>query len=192
MGLRRGFRKEAEEYSKEFRVELGLQEFEPLDPILLADHLCIPVIGLSKHPGIPNEVKSHFGSSGNSDFSATTIADGYFREIIHNDYQHKNRQNSNITHEIAHVVLGHPPKPPMINDSCRNFDAVMEKEANELGFTLLIPKIAALYAIEKFSDLTEAGRFYGVSNSLLKYRIRITNAEGWARNRAKKRRLSDI
>lgn len=190
MGLRRGFRKEAEEYSKEFRTELGLQEHEPLDPLRLAEHLCIPVGALSEHPAVPRDVKNHFRGIGNSDFSATTLAMGMFREIIHNDYQHENRQNSNITHEIAHIVLGHPPKPPMIEDTCRNFDAEMEKEASELGFALLVPKPAALFAIENFPELQSASRFYGVSHTLLQYRIRITNAMGWARNRAKKNRVS--
>ncbi|MBL6935768.1 MAG: ImmA/IrrE family metallo-endopeptidase [Alphaproteobacteria bacterium] len=186
MALRRGFRKEAENYAQEFREELGLEAHSPLDPRGLADHLAVPVIGLSEHADIPEKVKLHFGGPGNSDFSATTLADGTYREIIHNDFQHPNRQNSNITHELAHILLGHPPKPPMIDDGCRNFDPTMEKEANELGFSLLVPKVAALFAVENFSDLKLASQQYGVSQSLLLYRIRITDAKNWANNRAKK------
>lgn len=186
MKLRRGFRKEAEEYAQEFRLELQLQGHDPLDPIQLAEHLGIPVYALSQHPTIPTLVKDHFAGSGISDFSATAVADRTYREIIHNDYHHPNRQNSNITHEIAHIVLGHPPKPPMISDSCRNFDPVLENEANELSFALLVPKIAALFAIEHFPDLTSASRFYGVSKKLLVYRVGITNAKGWAANRARR------
>jgi len=89
-------------------------------------------------------------------------------------------------HELSHIILGHPPKPPLLEDSCRNFDPLMEKEANELGFTLLVPKLAALHAIEGFGHLIAAGRFFGVSQDLLRYRIRITNANGWAKNRARK------
>ena len=184
MKLRQGFRKEAQEYADEFRSELSLRRHDPLDPMVLAEHLGIPVHALSEHPTIPEQLKRYFRDLGNSDFSATTLADGTYREIVHNDFQHPNRQRSNISHEISHIILGHPPRPPLASEGCRNFDPTMEKEASELGFTLLVPKYAALYAVEKFSDLTAACEFYGVSPSLLQYRIRITNARSWARNRS--------
>ena len=185
--LRRGFRKEAEEYALEFREELGLEEQEPLDPFRLADHLDIPVHALSQYPTIPDDIKRYFKGAGNSIFSATTLVDGIYNEIIHNDFQHPNRQHSNITHELAHIILCHPPKPPLLNESCRNFVPVLETEASELGFTLLVPNVAALYAIEAFTTLRDAAEYYGVSEELLRYRIRITNAKRWAVNRAKKK-----
>ena len=122
-------------------------------------------------------------------FSAATLGDGTYREIIHNDFQHPNRQHSNITHELAHIILCHPPKPPLLNESCRNFVPVLETEASELGFTLLVPNVAALYAIEAFTTLRDAAEYYGVSEELLRYRIRISNAKRWAVNRAKKKRV---
>ena len=185
--LRHGFRKEAEEYAGEFREELGLEKHKPLDPFLLAKHLAIPVYAVSEHPAITHDIKRHFRGAGNDMFSAATLGDGTYREIIHNDFQHPNRQHSNITHELAHIILGHPPKPPLLNGNCRNFNPLLEKEASELGFTLLIPKAAALYAIEEFSKLCDAEEYYGVSQELLDYRIRITNAKGWAAHRAKKK-----
>jgi len=183
--LRRGFKKEAEEYSKELRLELGLQVHNPINPMILATHLCVPVYELSSHPLISDEVKIYFATAGSSDFSATTLPDGTYRAILHNDYQHINRQNSNITHEIAHILLGHPPKPPMICDSCRNFDPVMEREANELGFILLVPKVAALFAVEAIGNIDRAALHYGVSRSLMSYRIKITDVRRWAANRAR-------
>ncbi len=185
MALRRRFRTEAEEYAIEFREELKLGPTAPLDPWNLAEHLAVPVTSLSGHPAIANDVKLFF-SHRESKFSATTIADGAYREIVINDYKHPNRQRSSLTHELAHIVLGHPPRPPLTDETCRSFDANMEQEANELGFTLLIPKMAALFAVEKFQNLDEASKFYEVSLDLLRYRVRITNARGWAKNRARK------
>lgn len=184
--LRRGFRKEADEYAVEFRKELGLEEYESLDPFVLARHLDIPVHALSKYPSIPDDTKQYFKEAGNSIFSATTLVDGIYNEILHNDFQHPNRQHSNITHELAHIILCHPSRPPLLNGSCRNFDSLLEKEASELGSTLLVPRAAALYAIEGFSELLYAAEYYGVSQQLLRYRIRITNAMEWARNRRKR------
>jgi Zn-dependent peptidase ImmA (M78 family) len=74
----------------------------------------------------------------------------------------------------------------MTGDGCRNFDSVSEKEANELGFMLLIPRWAALRIVEMRIPLESACIEYGVSSSLLNYRIRITNAPGWARNRGRR------
>ena len=184
--LRRGFRKEAEEYALEFREELDLDGHETLDPFRLAEHLDIPVHALSEYPTITDDTKRYFKGAGKSIFSATTLVDGTYCEIIHNDFQHLNRQHSNITHELAHIILGHPPKLSILNGSCRDFDPSLEQEANVLGFTLLVPKTAALYAIEGFSSLRDAAEYYGVSQSLLNLRIRITNAEVWAKNRRKR------
>ncbi len=182
MKLRHGFKTEAEGYAVEFRMELQLEPHAPLNPWDLADLLCVPVIGVSEHPAIDDGVKRHF-TKRDSRFSAATICDGTYREIILNDSKHLNRQRSSLTHEIAHIVLGHPPKPPLTEDACRRFDPQLEFEANELGFTLLVPKRAALHAVENFASLNAASEQYGVSLDLMKYRVRITNAAGWAKNR---------
>lgn len=185
--LRRGFRKESEEYAEEFRSELNLAPHEPLSPLSLAELLGIPVLALSTHPAIDPSVKAYYRGAGNSEFSATSLPFGSYRQILHNDYQHVNRQNSNVMHELSHIILGHPPKPPLLGDNCRNFDPVAEEEANQLGFTLLVPKPAALFAFEQFRLRADAAEYYGVSVSLLNHRIQITDAPRWSANRARRR-----
>lgn len=188
MKLRRGFVKEAEEYALEYRQEIGLAGHDPLCPLRLAEHLAIPVHRLSSFPGIPDETRLYFFTKGIDEFSATVLKNGSSSEILHNDRHHPNRQNSNIMHEIAHVILGHRQTAPLTGDGERNFNKIEEREANELGFTLLVPKPAALFALESFASRSDAAAYLGVSKSLLDYRIRKTNASGWARNRALKRR----
>ncbi len=183
--FRRGFVKEAEEYAEDFRFEMDRASHEPLSALDLADFLDIPVCGLSDHPAIAESDKAFFRGPGNSLFSAATLPQGTYRSIVHNDYQHPNRQNSNVMHEIAHILLGHPTKPPLLEDSCRNFDADAEKEANHLGFTLLVPKRAALYAHEQFATVEQAAKYYGVSVPLLRHRIQITDVRRWSENRAR-------
>lgn len=184
--LRHGFRKEAEDYAIEFRQELGLGPATPLTAFQLAEHLEIPVIGLSKVTSMPPEIVDYYRGPGNSEFSATSLCDGTYREVIHNDFHHPNRQNSSVMHELAHIILGHPPKPPLMEDSCRHFDPVAEYEANQLGFTLLVPKKAALVAYEQFPSRAAAAAAFGVSVQVMELRIRITDAAGWARNRARR------
>jgi Zn-dependent peptidase ImmA (M78 family) len=184
---RQGFVKESEEYALEFRKELNLSEHAPLNPFLLAEFLCVPVIALSEHPTITRERKIQFSTKWRDEFSAATLAHGTRREIVHNDSHHHYRQNSNIAHELAHIILGHPPKPPMLTDGCRNFDKLLEREAHDLGFALLVPRPAALYAVEEISNTRQACEHFGVSEPLLTFRIRKTDARRWAQNRARKR-----
>lgn len=182
---RRGFMKEAQEYAKEYREELQLEENEPLCPFHLAKHLDIPVHKLSTHPNIPDNAKEYLMNGGANEFSATTLVDGTYKEIIHNDAHHPNRQNSNVAHELAHIILGHEPRPPMAGDGCRNFDRRMENEAKDLGCILLVPKPAALLAVEGFHTKDDAAEYFKVSTSLLNYCIQRSDAHRWAMNRRK-------
>jgi hypothetical protein len=44
MGVRWGFKTDADLLALELREELGLRAFDPLNPYVLADHLSIPVV----------------------------------------------------------------------------------------------------------------------------------------------------
>src|SRR5436305_9337672 len=107
MKLRRGFKTEAEAYAEEFRTELSLQIDGALCPFELAKYLDIPVVGLSELPDLPANCLDHCIGEGQSEFSAMTVNDGSYRMIVHNESHHPYRQNSNVMHEIAHILLGH-------------------------------------------------------------------------------------
>lgn len=181
MKMRRGFRVEAEGYAAEFRQELGLEVAGPLCPFRLAALLRLPVVPLSDLPGFATDSQTAQWDAGG--FSAVTIPGGTYKMIVHNDGHHPVRQNSNVMHEISHILLGHPPHPPFTGDGCRNFQSLLEKEAKELAFTLLVPRPAALAIVESGAPLAIASAGYGVSRQLLDYRIRITDARRWAMNR---------
>lgn len=185
MKLRRGFKKEAEDYAADFRTELELPPDGRLDPFLLAYHLGVPVVPLSQLEGYGRNDDHQVGED---EFSAATIHDHTFKMIVHNDRHYPQRQNSNVMHEIAHILLGHPPHPPLTGDRCRNFDGILEAEAKELGFALLVPKLAALKVVESGLTIYQASIIYGVSKDLLQYRIDITDARGWAHNRRRRSR----
>ncbi|WP_081811339.1 ImmA/IrrE family metallo-endopeptidase [Hyphomonas beringensis] len=184
---RRGFVKEAEEYASEFRRELELGNSDPICPFRLCAHLDITTRPLSFDAGIAEEVKLHFNAEGRDKFSATALFDGVYAEILYNDWHSAARVHSSVMHELAHILLMHPPRPPILESGCRHFDAQMEREANDLGWTILIPKLAALRAIERFPNLKDAAEFYGVSVDLLEYRIRKSDARRWKANRDRRR-----
>ncbi len=174
--LRRGFKTEAEDYAKEFRADLGLEEDAPLCPKRLAEHLAIPVYPLSAYrSSIPEAVSCLHGKE-RSAFSAATVFHGKRRAIVYNDANSPGRQANDIAHELGHGILGHPPRPPLSEAGCRNFDPILEQEANFLGPTLLVPRPAALRIAWRGMSLVEAAQEYGVSESVIKMRLNLTGA----------------
>jgi Zn-dependent peptidase ImmA (M78 family) len=174
--LRRGFKTEAEEYAKDFREELGLEEDAPLCPRRLAKHLEIPVYPLDLFKDAIPEVVSCLQGRERRSFSAATVFRGRRRAIVYNDANSPGRQASDIAHELAHGILDHPPGPPLSEDGCRNFDRPLEDEANFLGPTLLIPKPAALRILWRGMSLAEAASEYGVSEAVVRMQLNLTGA----------------
>ena len=174
--LRRGFKTEAEEYAKEFRKELKLEEDAPLCPRRLAEHLAIPVFPLRHfQDSIPEAVACLHGRE-RAAFSAATVFNGRRRAIVYNDANVPGRQANDIMHEVAHCILDHPQRPPLSESGCRNFDPLLENEAGHLGSTLLVPKPAALRILWRGISLTQAALEYGVSEAVIKMQLNLTGA----------------
>lgn len=179
MTLRRGFKKETNEYAKEFRVELGKKSFEPLCPWSLANHLSIPVLKLSQLNAAEDAIQ-YLTITDQEVFSAVTVFNGRKRLIVHNDSHHPRRQAANISHELSHAVLGHSPTPPFTDSGERFLNTTiqeLEDEANWMGSALLISEEAALHIVRKKIPLQEAVTLYGASQQLIQMRINVTGAK---------------
>lgn len=176
MGLRRGFKTEANAYSKEFRAELGLRPYEPLCPWRLAEHLEIPILPLSEfRDQLPDET-DYLMQAGDTAFSAVTVFHGSRRLIVHNDGHSSRRQASNLAHELSHGILGHPPTEPFGEHGCRNFNQEIEEEANWLGPALLISVEAALHIIKRNMSVAQASELYRVTEEVINMRLNVTGA----------------
>lgn len=177
MSLRRGFKKEANDYARDFRTELRARAHDPLCPWQLAAHLEIPVVSLSE---LQNEVPTHYihylKERDRKCFSAVTVFCGRCRMIAHNDAHTRHRQASNISHELSHAILLHPPTEPFSEHGCRNFNKEIEEEANWLGPALLISDEAALHIVKNEMSIDEASKFYNVSREVISMRINVTGA----------------
>jgi Zn-dependent peptidase ImmA (M78 family) len=177
MSLRRGFKKEANSYAREFRTELGLRAHDPLCPWKLAAHLDIPVVSLSQ---LQDQVAIHhlhyLMEYDRQCFSAVTVFRGYRRMIVHNDAHSKNRQASNISHEVSHAILQHPPMEPFGDFGCRNFIKELEDEADWLGPALLISEEAALHIVKTGMTIPQAIDYYSVTKEVLSMRLNVTAA----------------
>ena len=186
--LRRGFKVESEFYAGLYRKEMGLADYSPLCPRMLAEHLGVPIRRLSCHPGISEDVRAYWQNNSTFSFSGLITCDGTYKEILYNDFHSIGRQNSNISHELSHIILGHPMTVPIKENGERDYHASIEEEAKWLGAALLIPKKATLHILLNSLSVQNAAYLYGVSESLLKYRLQVTDAYRYAENVQKKYR----
>lgn len=105
--LKRGFKAEAERLSERFRSELGISKFAPLDAFALAKHLGVPIFPVSE---LKDDLTANdYARLSDPDkFSAMWMPNFEDEKIIvHNDFHSKKRQQSNLMHELAHVILRH-------------------------------------------------------------------------------------
>ena len=174
--LRRGFKSEANDIAREVRGELGLKLVDPLDPWRLAAHLEIPILRLSDLDGVGRAGADYFLNVETDAFSAVTVFHRTQRMIVHNDSHSRGRQTSDITHELSHGLLLHPPAPALGAGGCRDWDPVVEAEANWLAGALLISEEAALLIVRQRLTLDEAANRYGVSKPMVTFRLNVTGA----------------
>lgn len=105
-----------------------------------------------------------------------TVFGGVKRAILHNDGNAKTRQAADISHEIAHAVLGHPPEALFDGNGKRKINAIAEEEAKWLGPALLVSEEAALLVAKSGRPVAEAAEEYGVSVALMRMRLNVTGA----------------
>jgi Zn-dependent peptidase ImmA (M78 family) len=175
MAYRRGFKTEANDLACEVRTELRLEPFDRLDPWRLAEHLEIPIVGLSELASAAPAIK-HLMMVEPEAFSAVTVFRGAARTIVHNDGHAPVRQNSNLAHELAHGLLLHPPTPALDDRGCRNWNQDVEDEAGWLGGILLITEEMTIAIARGQLNAEEAARRLGVSRQMLRFRMNATGA----------------
>lgn len=175
MGYAWGFKKSAAELANSMRAELGLGPLDRLDPRALAEYLAIPVYELSSIAAHDPHAQ-HLLTTEPEAFSAVTVFAGRRRAITHNDAHAPTRQNSNISHEIAHGLLLHPPTPALGDTGCRTWNQDIEDEAAWLAGCLLMTEQASFAVARGTWSIPEAARRLGVSEAMIRFRLNGTGA----------------
>lgn len=174
--LRRGFKSEANTLARAVRAELGLAAADALDPWVLATHLGIPLLPLSALAEAIPEAVAYLTSGDSSALSAVTVFRGTRRLIVHNDAHSRQRQASDLAHELAHALLQHRPHAAFDALGCRVWREVEEAEAEWLAGALLVSEDAALAVVRRGLTILEAARAYGVSEAMMRFRLNVTAA----------------
>lgn len=175
--FRRGFKTWAEKKSVEFRNSLNLKPWAPLSALELAIHLNVKVITQDKIVGLTTE--HLFILNKGESWSAIKMKVGSSFLIIHNNNHHLNRQESNIMHELAHIICEHKTNQTPISHSfnlmLRDYNEEQENEAEYLGATLQLPRIALFYAKKDYGlDIKKIAEKFNASEVMVKYRLGVT------------------
>lgn len=171
------FKDKAEELSANYRTELGLQFYSRLDAFVLAQHLKIPVIAISCLKGFSKEDLGHLLKL--AEWHALTAFVNNVKFIVHNDFNSKPRQQSDLFHELAHIICEHPheqPKDYENFDFLRSYNKTYEKEAEYLGAALHIPKGGLIAKLKYNRSVDQISAEYLASKQQVYFRLHETGA----------------
>lgn len=176
---RRGFKAESNRTARELRLEMNVLPDQPLCPWSLATHLAVPIFKFTELPDCAEKFYLMRGK-GKKEFSATVCYEGIRAFIVNNDVHDTKRQASNVAHELAHILLGHPPAPPFDEEGKRDFLAEIEHEAEWLGPALLVSEDAAMnaYKLIKTRDytLSSLSDEWMITEDVLRMRMNLVGA----------------
>lgn len=183
---RRGFKTEAEQIASELRHELGLTIYERLDCLLLAAHLCIPVVPLHDlcDDGASAEAIAQLCDP-EAKFSAVTVCRGTRGIIVYNPDHPPGRRANSVAHELSHIILEHPLAPAFGPGGCRHWDSRCEAEADWQAGALLVPREGALAYLRRDNDIDNGARHFGVSKALFRWRADQTGVTRQLRSAAR-------
>lgn len=168
--MKRGFKAEAERLAAELRAGVGKEPHEPIDLLSIARHIDVDIIPADELVSLSRlqdlqEVQPDA-------FSAATfrLSDGK-RVVVYNPLHSVGRTNSNVAHELAHVLLDHDVRNIEIVGKYKflTCDSEQEEEADWLAGCLLLPRdllyaqarqgLGAADIAEKFQTSEPMARF---------------------------------
>lgn len=179
--MQHGFKAWAERQAIEHRRHLGLEADVPLPAAQLAAYLGITIMGPAHIPEMSPEHLECLLQHDRSSWSAITISANKFTAIIHNTGHSKPRQESNLMHEMAHIICKHAPSELVhvggLPFLLREYNADHEEEANWLGACLQLPRPALCWASKCRMKVTEMVQYFQASEELIQYQRRVTGVD---------------
>ncbi|MEP7341300.1 MAG: ImmA/IrrE family metallo-endopeptidase [Acidobacteriota bacterium] len=165
------------------RSFLNLGIHERLDPLKLAGLVGLRVVTLKDVVGLSDQVKEVLTNSSHAWSGGATpeLPDGSRIAII-NPMQSQGRQAVTLMEEICHTLLGHRHSQitlaPDDNQNHRDYNDIIEEEAYAVGAAALVPYRALACDLSHRTIIKSIANHFGVTPSLVKYRIRVLRLTG--------------
>ena len=175
--FQRGFKTRCEQTAASLRRQYAIPPTGALDPRLVAQRLRIAVLTPQEIPGLSAQTCERLLTVHRDVWSAVTIPSAP-PLIVVNPTHKLGRQNNDLMHELAHLLLEHAAAMTFIDPKTslmlRSYDAAQEEEANWLSGCLLLPR-EALVKIKRLGVADDlAAAEYGVSTAMLRYRMNVS------------------
>ena len=175
MPLRRGFKAEAERLAKDIWDAMGLSHSDRMDAVELAKHVgCIvrpadTLVSIARLEGLRRVQDDAF-------FACTFELPSGRRAIVFNPLTSDTRRNSDVAHEVAHIILEHRLSrlERLGNVAFLSCDKRQEEEAAWLSGCLLLPRFALIHDLRKRKELKTIAKIRMLSNDMVGYRVRVT------------------
>lgn len=157
---------------------MGLRQDYRLAPESLAAHLGVTVWGPEDVPELPEASLRQLTICDPSSWSAVTLRLRDISLIIVNTAHALTRRRSSLTHELAHLILGHDPGRIDLSSQghllLSSFEREQEEEADWLAATLLLPREGLRIKFRSTRDSQALAHHFGVSLDMLNWRLRMT------------------
>lgn len=175
--MRRGFKADAERLAASVRKEMGKRPFAHVDAVELARHAGAEVRCADELTSLAK--LEHLDELQPGAFSACTFSIGERHVVVYNPFATAGRTQSDIAHEVAHLLLKHSVKSVETIGGVSFFtcDADEEQEANWLAGCLLLPRPLLLHAAKRGMDCAAIAEAYNVSEAMAAFRLRTTGVE---------------
>lgn len=173
--MKRGFKASAERLAQQLREQVGSAEDTPVPLDLVAQRLNVNV--LAADDIIDRSRLEELNELQRDAFSAATFKlDSGQRVIVYNPLHEIGRTNSNIAHELAHLLLEHSVRNV---ESVGNFkfltcDSEQEEEADWLGGCLLLPRPILYASARKGLGPGEIAERYKTSEPMARFRLNMS------------------
>ena len=175
MALRRGFKSESERIAERVRAEAHLSTGAQVSPEALAEHLDVEL--LAGDALVPLSRFEELRELQDDAFSACTFPpiDGR-TVVVYNPLSSIGRRNSDVAHELAHILLGHElSRVETIGESTfLSCDRQQEEEAGWLAGCLLLPRELLLQEVRRGRSAAAIADKYDVSEDMAVFRVKVT------------------
>ena len=182
---------EMEDMTRGFRMELGLENGEPVNPLRIQID-GVHILTIRQIEKVPMEVVEHLEGPGANTWSAMSVPLDEEKDtwvIVRNDQHKLVRQHVSMLEEFWHILLGHKlTKISRISDVYgRTFDEKEEHDAFYLAAATLLPEDVIRKCVQEKKDINQLANHYGTSPELVEYRIKRLGL--WREYRGKSVRL---
>lgn len=167
---------ELERAAEKFREDLGLEDHQALDSLLL-DVEGVQIERLRQTECIDAATVKKLGTEACDEWSAMSVPlDGSHEHwaVLLNDCHSLERQRVTLLEEVWHILLGHKlTKIAKVAEAYgRTYDSAEEHDAYYLASATLLPRNAVISAVSEHRSSLEIANQFGTSPELVDYRVK--------------------